>query len=549
VPPPDEASRRAHLAAKQRDEYRCALALPDRLEPRSSVKALAPGAAVAASASASAPRPAGVAPASIAATAAARERRDASTTDAAARRAPAMDSADHILDTQPEPADVRRRRADGTALALVRARDVAAACPSIHTDEDDRDASAAARPVSSAALARRLPSQWPRPRWHAPWRCYRVISGHLGWVRSVAFDPSNEWFCTGSGDRTIKVWDTASGQLKLTLTGHIEQVTGLAVSDRHPYLFSVGLDKARGGRAERKTRGVPFCPPRLSRPPSPLVDDPTSARSDPSQLAFLRPLLPQTVKCWDLEYNKVIRSYHGHLSGVYSVALHPTLDVLFTGGRDSTCRMWDMRTKLQVHCLTGHDGSVGSVIAAPTDPQCITGSQDTTVRLWDVRTGKTLHTLTHHKKGVRALAAGPRERTFVSGAADNVKKFGLPDGRFLHNFLQRPGRDGSGAVVNALAVNDDGVCAVGCDGGALSFVDWHSGNTFQAAETVAQPGSVEGAENGIFAAAFDTTGGRLVTGEADKTVKMWREDANATEQSHPVRFDPQDVAKQLRRAR
>lgn len=33
----------------------------------------------------------------------------------------------------------------------------------------------------------------------------QVISGHLGWVRSIAFDPSNKWFCTGSADRTIKV--------------------------------------------------------------------------------------------------------------------------------------------------------------------------------------------------------------------------------------------------------------------------------------------------------------------------------------------------------
>ena len=97
--------------------------------------------------------------------------------------------------------------------------------------------------VPSVAVAKRLASRWPKPKWHAPWQVYRTIAGHLGWVRSIAFDPGNEWFVTGSGDRTIKVWDTASGSLKLTLTGHIEQVTGLAISDKFPYMFSCGLDK------------------------------------------------------------------------------------------------------------------------------------------------------------------------------------------------------------------------------------------------------------------------------------------------------------------
>jgi WD domain, G-beta repeat len=45
---------------------------------------------------------------------------------------------------------------------------------------------------------------------------------------------------------------------------------------------------------------------------------------------------------------QVIRQYHGHLSGIYSLALHPTLDVLISGGRDSVARVWDMRTKVQV---------------------------------------------------------------------------------------------------------------------------------------------------------------------------------------------------------
>lgn len=32
----------------------------------------------------------------------------------------------------------------------------------------------------SAAVSRRIASKWPRPEWHAPWKLYRVISGHLG---------------------------------------------------------------------------------------------------------------------------------------------------------------------------------------------------------------------------------------------------------------------------------------------------------------------------------------------------------------------------------
>ena len=84
-----------------------------------------------------------------------------------------------------------------------------------------------------------------KPTYHPPWKLVRVISGHLGWVRSVAVEPGNKWFATGAGERVIKIWDLASGELKLSLTGHISTVRGLAVSSRHPYLFSCGEDKVR----------------------------------------------------------------------------------------------------------------------------------------------------------------------------------------------------------------------------------------------------------------------------------------------------------------
>ncbi|CAN1281160.1 Protein pleiotropic regulatory locus 1 [Linum perenne] len=342
--------------------------------------------------------------------------------------------------------------------------------------------SSSQRNFSTSAIIERIPSRWPRPVWHAPWKNYRVISGHLGWVRSIAFDPSNTWFCTGSADRTIKIWDVASGRLKYTLTGHIEQVRGLAVSQRHTYMFSAGDDKL--------------------------------------------------VKCWDLEQNKAIRSYHGHLSGVYCLALHPTIDLLLTGGRDSVCRVWDIRTKMQAFALAGHDNTVCSVFTRPMDPQVITGSHDSTIKFWDLRYGKTMLTLTHHKKSVRALAQHPTEHSFASASADNIKKFNLPKGEFLHNMLSQ-----QKTIINAMAVNEDGVMVTGGDNGSLWFWDWKSGHNFQQSQTIVQPGSLE-SEAGIFAACFDMTGSRLITCEADKTIKMWKEDENATPESHPLNFKP-----------
>jgi pleiotropic regulator 1 len=259
----------------------------------------------------------------------------------------------------------------------------------------------AQRNLPSSILVRKQTVVQVRPEWHAPWKLMRVISGHLGWVRSLAVEPENKWFASGAGDRTIKIWDLATGSLRLTLTGHISTVRGLAVSPRHPYLFSCGEDKM--------------------------------------------------VKCWDLETNKVIRHYHGHLSGVYTLALHPTLDVLVTGGRDGVARVWDMRTRSNIHVLSGHKGTVTDVKCQEVDPQVLTSSLDSTIRLWDLAAGKAMGVLTHHKKGVRALATHPKEFTFASGSTGQIKQWKCPEGAFMQNF------DGQNAIINTLCVNEDNV--------------------------------------------------------------------------------------------
>ena len=72
---------------------------------------------------------------------------------------------------------------------------------------------------------------------------------------------------------------------------------------------------------------------------------------------------------------------------------------------------------------------------------------------------------------------------------------------------------------------------------ARRFWDWRSGNCFQQGQTIPQPGSLD-SEAGIYALAFDKSGSRLITCEADKSIKMWKENPEASEESHPISFRP-----------
>ena len=66
----------------------------------------------------------------------------------------------------------------------------------------------------------------------------------LGLVRSVAVEPSNKWIATDAGDRVIKIWNLASGELRLSVAHRSHSIVrGLVVSPCHPYLFSCGEDK------------------------------------------------------------------------------------------------------------------------------------------------------------------------------------------------------------------------------------------------------------------------------------------------------------------
>ena len=58
----------------------------------------------------------------------------------------------------------------------------------------------------------------------------KTLKGHTRWVQSVAFSPDGKTLASRSGDKSIKLWDVASGKNTATLAGHDDIGVSVAFS-------------------------------------------------------------------------------------------------------------------------------------------------------------------------------------------------------------------------------------------------------------------------------------------------------------------------------
>ena len=158
------------------------------------------------------------------------------------RFGPAAPAAD--LSTASTPRAARLRSVLTRIAHLLAAADPAGAVIDVLHSRvaDDPDWGPQVTALRDVCSRPRLVNLWLLPDLPDP-ALRRVLTGHTEPVAAVAVAPDSSWLASGSWDRTVRIWDVASGQERATLARHTSWVTALAVAPDGSWLASGSRDE------------------------------------------------------------------------------------------------------------------------------------------------------------------------------------------------------------------------------------------------------------------------------------------------------------------
>ncbi len=305
--------------------------------------------------------------------------------------------------------------------------------------------------------------------WHvSTYQCVKTWQGYSNQSLSVTFSPDGQTLVSGGQDQKVRLWDIKTGQVIKTLHDHTNWVLSVAFSPITPN----SIIKGRGG-------GIL-----------------ASASGD------------KTIKLWNINTGKVIRTLWGHEAVVRSIAFTADGQILASGSEDGTIRLWEVNRGETWKILRGHQAEVWSIALNPSGQILASASFDQTVKLWDTRTGECLKTLNGHESWVWATAFSPDNKTLVSTSVDQtIRIWDINSGE-----CQRILRDEMGHS-QLIACSPDGQAIASYDQNH-NIKLWNISN----GECIK---TLKGHQALINSMTFSPDGNTFVSSSEDETIKLW----------------------------
>jgi WD40 repeat protein len=212
-----------------------------------------------------------------------------------------------------------------------------------------------------------------------------TMTGHTANILDCAFTSDSKWIVTASEDKSMILWDTRKGNGHLKLIGHEGVIRTCAVSRDGRWLVS-GSDDTTLKIWETATGNELHT----------LNEHHDSVRTcaiSPNGAWLVSGSADRTLIIWDAKSGTVYNTLHGHTNWVRTCAVGPDSTWLVSGSADKTLIIWDASNATEKMRLVGHTGQVRACAIDPGGKRILSVGEDRMVKLWNVADGKLLTTL------------------------------------------------------------------------------------------------------------------------------------------------------------